>query len=103
MSHHEALSTNDELRIAAFVQKGRASVADQISPPRMGVEEVKGARAVFDEAVTELATAGFPVGWNQTATAWAQHPISTLFESSPGWLMAGAAAAPGAQFWGSIS
>lgn len=67
---------------------------------KMGVEESAGARAEFDKAVTELADAGFPVGWNQTtAEAWAKHPVSTLFESLLGWLMAGAAAALGAQFW----
>jgi hypothetical protein len=100
MAITRALSTNDELR-TAFVQKAEASVKAQSDlAARMGVEESKGARAVFDEAVTELATAGFPVGWNKTtATAWAQHPISTLFESLLGWLMAGAAAALGAQFW----
>ena len=100
MAITRALSTNDELR-TAFVQKAEASVKMQSDlAARMGVEESKGARAVFDEAVTELATAGFPVGWNKTtATAWAQHPISTLFESLLGWLMAGAAAALGAQFW----
>ena len=100
MAITRALSTNDELR-AAFVQKAEASVKAQSDlAARMGVEESKGARAVFDEAVTELAEAGFPVGWNKTtAVAWAKHPISTLFESLLGWLMAGAAAALGAQFW----
>lgn len=100
MAITRALSTNDELR-AAFVQKAEASVKAQSDlAARMGVEESKGARAVFDEAVTELAEAGFPVGWNKTtATAWAKHPISTFFESLLGWLMAGAAAALGAQFW----
>ena len=100
MAITRALSTNDELR-AAFVQKAEASVKAQSDlAARMGVEESKGARAVFDEAVTELAEAGFPVGWNKTtAAAWAKHPVSTFFESLLGWLMAGAAAALGAQFW----
>lgn len=100
MAITRALSTNDELR-AAFVQKAEASVKAQSDlAARMGVEESKGARAVFDEAVTELSDAGFPVGWNKTtAAAWAKHPISTFFESLLGWLMAGAAAALGAQFW----
>jgi hypothetical protein len=95
-----ALSTNDELR-AAFVQKAEASVKAQSElAAKMGAEESKGARAVFDEAVTELSDAGFPVGWNKTtAKAWSDHPISTLFESLLGWLMAGAAAVLGAQFW----
>lgn len=95
-----ALSTNEDLR-AAFVQKAEASVKAQSElAAKMGVEESKGARAVFDEAVTELSDAGFPVGWNKTtAKAWATHPISTFFESLLGWLMAGAAAALGAQFW----
>ncbi|MBE7496831.1 MAG: hypothetical protein HS117_17960 [Verrucomicrobiaceae bacterium] len=96
----KALSTNDELR-AAFVQKAEASVKAQSElAARMGVEQSKGARAVFDEAVSELSDAGFPVGWSKsTARAWATHPVSTLFESLLGWLMAGAAAALGAQFW----
>ncbi len=96
----KALSTNDELR-AAFVQKAEASVKAQSElVAKMGVEESKGARAVFDEAVTEISDAGFPVGWNKTtAKAWAAHPFSTFFESLLGWLMAGAAAALGAQFW----
>lgn len=100
MAITRALSTNDELR-TAFVQKAEASVKAQSDlAARMGVEESKGARAVFDEAITELADAGFPVGWNKTsAAAWAKHPISTFFESLLGWLMAGAAAALGAQFW----
>lgn len=100
MAITRALSTNDELR-TAFVQKAEASVKAQSElAARMGVEESKGARAVFDEAITELADAGFPVGWNKTtAAAWAKHPISTFFESLLGWLMAGAAAALGAQFW----
>jgi len=100
MAITRALSTNDELR-AAFLQKAEASVKAQSDlAARMGVEESKGARAIFDEAVTELADAGFPVGWNKTtAAAWSKHPISTLFESLLGWLMAGAAAALGAQFW----
>ena len=95
-----ALSTNDDLR-NAFVQKAEASVKAQSElAAKMGAEASKGARAVFDEAVTELADAGFPVGWNKTtAKAWATHPFSTLFESLLGWLMAGAAAALGAQFW----
>lgn len=95
-----ALSTNDELR-TAFVQKAEASVRVQSElAAKMGVEQSKGARAVFDEAVTELSDAGFPVGWSKTtAKAWATHPISTFFESLLGWLMAGAAAALGAQFW----
>jgi hypothetical protein len=95
-----ALSTNDDLR-TAFVQRAEASVKAQSDlMVKMGVEESAGARAEFDKAVTELADAGFPVGWNQTtAEAWAKHPVSTLFESLLGWLMAGAAAALGAQFW----
>jgi hypothetical protein len=95
-----ALSTNDELR-AAFVQKAEASVKAQTElAAKMGAEQSKGARAVFDEAVSELSDAGFPVGWNKTtAKAWATHPFSTFFESLLGWLMAGAAAALGAQFW----
>lgn len=95
-----ALSTNDELR-TAFVQKAEASVRAQSDlAARLGVEESKGARAVFDEAVKEISDAGFPVGWNSTTTkAWSAHPVSTLFESLLGWLMAGAAATLGAQFW----
>ncbi|MDZ4405487.1 hypothetical protein [Prosthecobacter sp.] len=95
-----ALSTNDDLR-AAFVQKAEASVKAQSElAVKLGVEESKGARAVFDEAVNELADAGFPVGWNKTtAKAWGTNPVSMLFESLLGWLMAGAAAALGAQFW----
>jgi hypothetical protein len=95
-----ALSTNDDLR-TAFVQRAEASVKAQSDlMVKMGVEESAGARAEFDKAVTELSDAGFPVGWNQTtAEAWAKHPVSTLFESLLGWLMAGAAAALGAQFW----
>lgn len=96
----KALSTNDELRVA-FVQKAEASVKAQSElAAKLGVEQSKGARAVFDEAVTELSDAGFPVGWNKTtAKAWATHPFGTFFESLLGWLMAGAAAALGAQFW----
>jgi len=46
-----ALSTNDELR-TAFVQKAEASVRVQSElAAKMGVEQSKGARAVFDEAV----------------------------------------------------
>lgn len=95
-----ALSTNDELR-TAFVQKAEASVQAQSDlAAKMGVEESKGARAVFDEAVKEISDAGFPVGWNSTtAKAWGTHPVSMFFESILGWLMAGAAAALGAQFW----
>ncbi|MCB1277221.1 hypothetical protein [Prosthecobacter sp.] len=95
-----ALSTNDDLR-AAFVQRAEASVKAQSDLiVKMGVEESAGARAEFDKAVTELSDAGFPVGWNKTtALAWATHPLSTFFESLLGWLMAGAAAALGAQFW----
>lgn len=95
-----ALSTNDELR-TAFVQKAEASVKAQSElAAKMGVEESKGARAVFDEAVKEISDSGFPVGWNSTtAKAWTTHPFSTFFESLLGWLMAGAAAALGAQFW----
>ncbi len=95
-----ALSTNDDLR-AAFVQKAEASVKVQSELiAKLGVEESAGARAQFDDAVTEISDAGFPVGWNKTtAKAWGTHPISTLFESLLGWLMAGAAAALGAQFW----
>lgn len=86
-----ALSTNDELR-TAFVQKAEASVsADNAATNK---------RAEFDEAVTKIAEAGFPVGWNSTTSkSWAQHPVGTLFESLLGWLMAAAAAALGAQFW----
>ncbi|MEZ5384786.1 MAG: hypothetical protein R3F13_04650 [Prosthecobacter sp.] len=95
-----ALSTNDDLR-AAFVQRAEASVQAQSDlMVKMGVEESAGARAEFDKAVTELSNAGFPVGWNKTtAQAWGTYPVSTLFESLLGWLMAGAAAALGAQFW----
>jgi hypothetical protein len=50
--------------------------------------------------VKEISDAGFPVGWSAaTAKAWSTHPIGTFFESILGWLMAGAAAALGAQFW----
>lgn len=95
-----ALSTNDELR-TAFVQRAEASVQAQSDlMVKMGVAESAGARAEFDKAVAELSDAGFPVGWNKTtAQAWAAHPFSTFFESLLGWLMAGAAAALGAQFW----
>lgn len=95
-----ALSTNDELR-TAFVQKAEASVQAQSQlAAKMGAEQSKGARAVFDEAVKEISDAGFPVGWNSaTAKAWREHPISSFFESLLGWFMAGAAAALGAQFW----
>lgn len=95
-----ALSTNDQLR-TAFVQKAEASVQAQSNlATKLGVEESKGARAVFDDAVKEISDAGFPVGWSTTTTkAWAAHPIGTFFESILGWLMAGAAAALGAQFW----
>ena len=95
-----ALSTNDELR-TAFVQKAEASVQAQTElATKMGVTESQEARALFNEAVKEISSAGFPVGWNTTtADAWRKHPISTFFESILGWLMAGAAAALGAQFW----
>jgi hypothetical protein len=100
MTITRALSTNDDLR-AAFVQRAEASVKAQSDlMTRMGVQESAGARAEFDKAITELSDAGFPVGWNKTtAQAWATHPMSTFFESLLGWLMAGAAAALGAQFW----
>lgn len=95
-----ALSTNDQLR-TAFVQKAEASVQAQNQlVAKMGVEQSQGARAVFDEAVKEISDAGFPVGWSTaTAKAWKTHPVGTFFESILGWLMAGAAAALGAQFW----
>ena len=95
-----ALSTNDELR-TAFVQKAEASVQAQNElVTKMGVEQSKGARAVFDDAIKEISDSGFPVGWSAaTAKAWSTHPIGTFFESILGWLMAGAAAALGAQFW----
>lgn len=95
-----ALSTNDDLR-AAFVQKAEASVKAQSElATKMGVEASKGARSVFDQAVDELADAGFPVGWNKTtAGVWLTNPFSTFFESLLGWLMAGAAAVLGSQFW----
>lgn len=95
-----ALSTNDELR-TAFVQKAQASVEAQSElVAKMGVEQSQGARAVFDDAVKEISDAGFPVGWSiATTKAWKAHPVGTFFESILGWLMAGAAAALGAQFW----
>ena len=94
------LSTNDELR-SAFVQKAEAAVKAQTDlATKMGCEDSAGARQVFDEAIDDLSTAGFPVGWNKTtAEAWKSHPFSMFFESLLGWLMAGAAAALGAQFW----
>ncbi len=95
-----ALSTNDELR-TAFVQKAEASVQAQNEPgTKPGGEQSKGASAEFNEAVKEISDAGFPVGWSLTTTkAWKAHPVGTFFESILGWLMAGAAAALGAQFW----
>ena len=95
-----ALSTNDELR-TAFVQKAEASVqAQNEQGTKTGAEQSKGASAEFNEAVKEISDAGFPVGWSAaTAKAGAAHPIGTFFESILGRLMAGAAAALGAQFW----
>ena len=94
------LSTNDDLR-NAFVQKAEAAVEAQTDlAVKMGYEQSAGARAIFDEAVADLSTAGFPVGWNRTTVeTWKAKPFSTFFESLLGWLMAGAAAALGAQFW----
>ncbi|MFO1485665.1 MAG: hypothetical protein U1F71_20050 [Verrucomicrobiaceae bacterium] len=95
-----ALSTNDDLR-AALVQKAEAVArAEGELVAKMGPQESESSRAVLRDVMKDFSEAGFPIGWNEkTAQIWKQHPISSFFESLLGWLMAGAAAALGAQFW----
>lgn len=95
-----ALSTNDDLR-TALVQKAEAvAKAEGELVAKMGPEASAGSREVLRGVMKDFSDAGFPIGWNEkTAETWKKSPISTFFESLLGWLMAGAAAALGAQFW----
>ncbi len=94
-----ALSTNDQLR-SALVQKAEAAVKEGGPATTTTASQPRPGEAEFQQTMSAISNAGFPVGWNSTtATAWKTHPVSSFFESLLGWLMAGAAAALGAQFW----
>lgn len=95
-----ALSTNDDLR-AALVQKAEAMARTEGElVAKMGPQVSAGSREVLRGVMDDFTQAGFPIGWNEkTAKAWVAQPLGTFFESLLGWLIAGAAAALGAQFW----
>ncbi len=97
------LSMDAKLR-QSFVQHAVNAVekaSEQAATATANTSESKiEARQDVNDALDEIAQAGFPIGWNrQTAAAWLTNPVTLFFSSILGWLMAAVAAALGAQFW----
>jgi hypothetical protein len=95
-----ALSSDEAIR-ASFVQQAVAAVEER-SPSGQKEQHAKEAREDLEKVMKQFSDAGFPVGWNAVTAkkwTWGWQLIPTFFESLLGWLMAGAAAALGAQFW----
>jgi hypothetical protein len=93
--------SNDEAIRASFVQQAVAAVEERSSSDQKE-QNAQEARKDLEKVMNQFSDAGFPVGWNAVTAkkwAWGWQLIPTFFESILGWLMAGAAAALGAQFW----